>query len=58
MVFDDIKWSAGMRNAWQHIMAAADVKFALDLRSIGICLVQADMEKQAPVSIPLLPRAV
>ena len=37
LVFDDISWSDGMRRAWKKISKHSAVKFAVDLKMIGIC---------------------
>ncbi len=36
VVFDDIRWSDGMREAWAEIARRTDHKFALDVGGIGI----------------------
>lgn len=38
LVFDDISWSPGMARAWQVISADPQVRVAVDLRAVGICL--------------------
>ncbi|WP_175416216.1 O-methyltransferase [Aggregatimonas sangjinii] len=38
-VFDDINWSAGMREAWNSIKKDKDVNFAIDLNRQGIIIV-------------------
>jgi predicted O-methyltransferase YrrM len=39
VVFDDIAWSPGMANAWDAITADPRVKLAVDMETIGFCLV-------------------
>lgn len=39
VVFDDIAWSPGMKRAWKRIASHEAVSIALDLHSIGVCLV-------------------
>ena len=39
MVFDDIRWSAGMRRAWREIASDGAVDLAVDLGSLGVCRV-------------------
>jgi predicted O-methyltransferase YrrM len=39
VVFDDIRWSAGMLNAWQQIMDDPDVAVSLDCGNVGIVAV-------------------
>jgi predicted O-methyltransferase YrrM len=36
VVFDDIAWSEGMQRAWRRIRADHRVRFAVDLRVIGV----------------------
>lgn len=42
LVFDDITWSPGMRRAWQAICADPRVRVAVDLRAVGLCLVDVE----------------
>lgn len=39
LIFDDIRWSRGMRRAWRRIAAHPSTQSTLDLRRWGICLV-------------------
>ncbi|OAV65795.1 putative O-methyltransferase [Bacteroidales bacterium Barb6] len=39
LVFDDISWSKGMRKAWEKIIRDKNVKLAVDLKMVGICLI-------------------
>lgn len=39
VVFDDIRWSQGMRRAWEEILADERVGLAVDLYSVGVCIV-------------------
>ena len=38
LVFDDISWSDGMREAWNRIEADSEVALAVDLAKVGICV--------------------
>ncbi|OAV75618.1 putative O-methyltransferase [Bacteroidales bacterium Barb7] len=40
LVFDDISWSKGMRKAWNKIIRDKNVKLAVDLKMVGICLIE------------------
>ncbi len=40
LVFDDIRWSDGMRAAWKEIRSDPRVKYAVDLEQWGICLLE------------------
>jgi predicted O-methyltransferase YrrM len=53
-VFDDIRWSDGMRRAWQYIQAAPEVKISLDLRAMGVCILDRGIPRQPSSSIPLV----
>lgn len=44
-VFDDIRWSAGMKRAWQTVCAGPRVAVSLDLRVVGICLLGVPGER-------------
>jgi predicted O-methyltransferase YrrM len=39
LVFDDLAWSEGMGNAWQTIAAHPSTRVAIDLGTLGICVV-------------------
>jgi len=54
MVFDDISWSAGMRRAWETISDDDNVKIALDLRAIGICVFDNNLSEKYKLKISLL----
>lgn len=40
LVFDDIRWSAGMRRAWRTIREEPRIGFSLDLHSVGVACLQ------------------
>lgn len=46
MVFDDIYWSKGMENAWNHIVNDERVSLSVDLYHLGIVFVRKGVEKQ------------
>lgn len=39
LVFDDIRWSQGMKDAWQELKSDRRFRVVLDLNEVGICLV-------------------
>ncbi len=39
LIYDDIRWSEGMKQAWQNIQKMPDVKVATDLSGIGFSVV-------------------
>jgi len=45
-VFDDIYWSAGMKNAWKKIKKHPDVSITLDLFQLGIVFFRKGIVKQ------------
>jgi hypothetical protein len=51
LVFDDISWSDGMKRAWKAIAADADVKIALDMWEIGICVIDGGMREKLEYKI-------
>ena len=38
-VFDDIRWSDGMQRAWAELQADPRIELAVDLYSVGVCIV-------------------
>lgn len=44
-IFDDISWSDGMRRAWQSLEQHPNVSLSLDLRTIGICVINHAHDK-------------
>jgi len=37
-VFDDIRWSAGMKEAWDQLARDPRMRLAVDLLEIGVCV--------------------
>jgi predicted O-methyltransferase YrrM len=55
LVFDDINWSEGMKRAWKAILEDERVSMSVDLRQIGICLLDGTPNTKAkPIRIPLI----
>jgi predicted O-methyltransferase YrrM len=46
MIFDDIYWSLGMKEAWQEIKAHKDVTVTIDLFWIGLVFVRKGQVKE------------
>lgn len=46
LLFDDIYWSEGMAEAWQHIKAHERVSVSLDLFQVGIVFLRKEQPKQ------------
>jgi predicted O-methyltransferase YrrM len=54
VVFDDIRWSEGMEQAWERVLQDPAVRVAIDLDSIGVCVVGPPTG--APARVHRLPR--
>ena len=54
LVFDDISWSAGMKRAWKTIAADARVKLSLNLRHMGVGIVDSRLGDKKNLTIPLV----
>lgn len=52
LVFDDIRWSKGMRRAWRKISGNRGVRMAVAIDNVGICTV-GEAEDARAVSIPV-----
>lgn len=46
IIFDDIYWSSGMQEAWEHIKAHPDVTVTIDLFWIGLVFFRTGQAKQ------------
>lgn len=53
IVFDDIKWSEGMRRAWSEIETDGRVAASIDLLMIGIAIVKTGIAGKPACKIPL-----
>lgn len=53
VVFDDISWSPGMRNAWREIEEHSSVAATVDLGVMGIAVVSAHPHSKRRFTIPL-----
>ncbi len=38
VIFDDIAWSQGMRKAWDTVIETPEVKVAIDMFHVGVCI--------------------
>lgn len=54
IIFDDISWSRGMRRAWNRVIENKNIKVAVDLRSIGICLIDREIPTNYVFRVPLI----
>lgn len=46
IMFDDINWSKGMKNAWNSIKRDKRIKFTIDLYKLGICVVSTSLNNK------------
>jgi predicted O-methyltransferase YrrM len=53
VIFDDISWSPGMREAWNSIEADKRVAVSVDLTSMGIALIGPNFRAKERYTIPL-----
>ena len=53
IIFDDIYWSKGMRNAWNDIIKNELIKISINLREIGICILDENIHRKNNFIIPL-----
>jgi predicted O-methyltransferase YrrM len=51
-VFDDIRWSEGMQRAWAKLQADPRVALALDLYTVGVCVVAREPQTRRCVLTP------
>lgn len=46
VIFDDISWSKGMKEAWEQLINDKRVSAVFDLFYVGICIVNSDLKKE------------
>lgn len=46
IIFDDINWSEGMKEAWKIIKEDKDVNYSIDLYNVGIVILDREDEKR------------
>ena len=46
LIFDDIYWSKGMKNAWNHIKSHQKVTLTVDLFYIGLVFIKSELSKE------------
>lgn len=54
VIFDDITWSKGMRKAWEKIKENEKIKISLDLKMMGICVLDPGIRNKYHFNIPLI----
>ncbi len=50
LVFDDIRWSDGMKKAWRHIQADQRFELVVDLQSVGLCALDTNASDSSRLS--------
>lgn len=53
LVFDDISWSDGMKRAWMTIIADNRIKISVDLRVLGVCIIDRRIDYKKNILMPL-----
>lgn len=51
LVFDDISWSKGMKEAWKTIINSPEINIALDLKAMGVCIVDKTLNTKKTYTI-------
>ena len=52
VVFDDIRWSDGMRRAWQILKQDPRMKISVDLYDVGICITTRSPSSNTTYEVP------
>ena len=53
LIFDDIAWSDGMKQAWRTIARDKRVGLAVDLGVVGLCVLRGSMAGHREFNVPL-----
>lgn len=54
LVFDDIRWSEGMKRAWETIITDERISASVNLKQIGICIIDNKIRNKKNLSIPVI----
>jgi hypothetical protein len=54
VVFDDISWSSGMKQAWKYIANHSKIGIAVDLQEIGICMLDNQQKQKRLYSLTVV----
>ena len=54
LIIDNISWSPSMKKAWNIIEADERIKISLNLRQLGICIIDNESLEKLSYRIPLL----
>ncbi len=53
LVFDDVRWSEGMKKAWNTISNDSRVGISVDLGAVGLCVIDDSITRHRHYCIPL-----
>ena len=53
LVFDDINWSDGMKQAWGNIINNQKIKISINLKQLGICILDENLTTKHDFIIPI-----
>lgn len=54
VIYDDIRWSPGMKEAWRRLRQDPHMKSAVDLYSVGVCRMARSGDQKPYVTKPML----
>lgn len=54
VAFDDIRWNAGMQQAWKTIVGDPSVALGIDLAAMGVCVVDRSSARRPEIRWPVL----
>ena len=54
LVFDDISWSDGMKRAWKTIVTNDRINISINLRQIGVCIINSSIDNRENIVIPMV----
>jgi predicted O-methyltransferase YrrM len=54
IVFDDINWSDGMKNAWRLLLQHPKINTSVDVRKLGICVIGESGKQGQHIKLPHL----
>lgn len=54
VIFDDIRWSDGMRQAWQILQQDPRIKISIDLLKVGICVTTREPSPNVTHKVPII----
>lgn len=55
LIIDNISWSPSMKKAWKMIDADKRINITVNLRQLGICIIDNELKEKQSLKIPLYP---